>query len=82
MPNVSLDDVAGLEKAKQDLKEAAILPIQYPQLFQGKHQPWKGILLYEPPGIGKSYNNKNKRNILFNICLQILQVNIWEKVED
>ena len=55
MPNVSWDDVAGLEKAKQALKEAVILPIQYPQLFEGKRQPWKGILLYGPPGTGKSY---------------------------
>lgn len=54
-PNVSWDDVAGLEKAKQALKEAVILPIQYPQLFEGKRQPWKGILLYGPPGTGKSY---------------------------
>ena len=37
------------------LKEAVILPIQYPQLFEGKRQPWKGILLYGPPGTGKSY---------------------------
>ena len=31
MPNVSWDDVAGLENAKQALKEAVILPIQYPR---------------------------------------------------
>ena len=55
IPNVSWDDVAGLENAKQALKEAVILPIQYPQLFEGKRQPWKGILLYGPPGTGKSY---------------------------
>ena len=55
MPNVSWDDVAGLENAKRALKEAVILPIQYPQLFEGKRQPWKGILLYGPPGTGKSY---------------------------
>ena len=47
-PNVKWSDVAGLEKAKEALKEAVVLPIKFPQLFQGKRQPWKGILLYGP----------------------------------
>ena len=54
-PNVKWSDVAGLEKAKEALKEAVVLPIKFPQLFVGKRKPWKGILLYGPPGTGKSY---------------------------
>ncbi|KAJ9132564.1 Vacuolar protein sorting-associated protein VPS4 [Coniochaeta hoffmannii] len=54
-PNVKWDDVAGLEGAKEALKEAVLLPIKFPHLFVGKRQPWKGILLYGPPGTGKSY---------------------------
>ena len=54
-PNVKWDDVAGLYGAKESLKEAVILPIRFPQLFQGKRKPWRGILLYGPPGTGKSY---------------------------
>ncbi|CAG8950933.1 hypothetical protein HYFRA_00003150 [Hymenoscyphus fraxineus] len=54
-PNIRWEDVAGLEQAKEALKEAVVLPIKFPHLFTGKRQPWKGILLYGPPGTGKSY---------------------------
>lgn len=45
-PNVKWTDIAGLEGAKEALKEAVILPIKFPQLFTGKRVPWKGILLF------------------------------------
>jgi vacuolar protein-sorting-associated protein 4 len=54
-PNVHWSDIAGLEGAKEALKEAVILPIKFPHLFTGKRTPWQGILLYGPPGTGKSY---------------------------
>lgn len=54
-PNVSWDDISGLEGAKSALKEAVIMPIKFPDLFKGVRKPWSGILLYGPPGTGKTY---------------------------
>ncbi|KAH9599197.1 MIT protein [Trypanosoma melophagium] len=54
-PNVQWSQIAGLEGAKEALKEAVILPVRFPQLFTGNRKPWKGILMYGPPGTGKSY---------------------------
>ncbi|KAF2768980.1 vacuolar protein sorting-associated protein 4 [Teratosphaeria nubilosa] len=54
-PNVKWEDVAGLEGAKDALKEAVLIPMKFPHLFTGNRKPWKGILLYGPPGTGKSY---------------------------
>lgn len=54
-PNVSWDHVAGLEGAKAALKEAVVLPIEFPHFFTGERKKWSGFLLYGPPGTGKSF---------------------------
>ncbi|KAI4372053.1 hypothetical protein MLD38_010337 [Melastoma candidum] len=53
-PNVSWDSIKGLENAKHLLKEAVVMPIKYPKYFTGLLSPWKGILLFGPPGTGKT----------------------------
>ncbi len=52
---VRWDDIAGLEEAKEMLREAVILPNLFPKLFSGERSAWKAALLYGPPGTGKSY---------------------------
>ncbi|ORX54168.1 AAA-domain-containing protein [Piromyces finnis] len=53
-PDVRWNDIAGLEESKRLVKEAVVLPIKYPELFTGILQPWKGLLLFGPPGTGKT----------------------------
>lgn len=51
---VNWEDIAGLSTAKKLLKEAAVLPLILPEFFQGLRQPWKGVLLFGPPGTAKT----------------------------
>ncbi|XP_042477629.1 katanin p60 ATPase-containing subunit A-like 2 [Macadamia integrifolia] len=52
-PDVKWESIKGLENAKRLLKEAVVMPIKYPKYFTGLLSPWKGILLFGPPGTGK-----------------------------
>ena len=50
----------GLGEAKRLLKEAVVYPTKYPELFSGVLAPWKGLLLYGPPGTGEQKKKKKK----------------------
>ena len=55
MPNISWEDVGGLNTIKQELKEAVEWPIKHRESFERLGiKPPRGILLYGPPGTGKT----------------------------
>ncbi|MDH3360930.1 MAG: CDC48 family AAA ATPase [Nitrosopumilus sp.] len=55
IPNVSWDDVGGLDKLKEELREAIEWPLKHKEAFEYAHvKPPKGVLLYGPPGTGKT----------------------------
>ncbi|WP_319506349.1 CDC48 family AAA ATPase [uncultured Methanolobus sp.] len=55
VPNVSWENVGGLEYVKCLLKEAVEWPLKYPESFRRiGTEPPKGVLLYGPPGTGKT----------------------------
>jgi transitional endoplasmic reticulum ATPase len=55
VPTVHWTDIGGLDEVKQDLKEAVEWPVKSPEIFVRLGiKPPKGVLLYGPPGCGKT----------------------------
>ncbi|CAK0786507.1 hypothetical protein CVIRNUC_009720 [Coccomyxa viridis] len=53
-PGVRWSDIAGLNEAKRLLQENVVLPLYMPEYFCGIRRPVKGVLMFGPPGTGKT----------------------------
>ena len=53
-PKVKFSDIIGMEEMKQTLYEIIVVPTIRPDLFTGIRKPQRGILIFGPPGTGKT----------------------------
>jgi len=55
VPNVTWEDIGGLENVKKELQELVQYPVEHPEKFlKFGMQPSRGVLFYGPPGCGKT----------------------------
>ncbi|MFC3958464.1 CDC48 family AAA ATPase [Halovivax cerinus] len=63
VPNVTYEDIGGLEDELDQVREMIELPMRHPELFQQLGiEPPKGVLLHGPPGTGKTLMAKAVAN--------------------
>ncbi|MEC4674112.1 MAG: proteasome ATPase [Nitrospirota bacterium] len=67
VPDIRYEDVGGLSKEVEQVTDAVELPFLYPDLFaEHSLRPPKGVLLYGPPGCGKTMIAKAVANSIAN----------------
>lgn len=59
-PNLTFEDVIGMEKLKEDLEDMILGPLVDPQTYKAfiGEEDYQGVLLFGPPGCGKTYTIK------------------------
>merc|ERR1719472_361203 len=63
IPNITWEDIGGLEQVKRELMETVQYPVEHPEKFEKfGMSPSKGVLFYGPPGCGKTLMAKAVAN--------------------
>lgn len=79
-PGITFNDIGGLNKQIQEIKEVVELPLKKPELFKRVGiQPPKGILLYGPPGTGKTLLGKAVANATDSTFIEIVGSELVQK---
>jgi len=79
-PTIRWEDIGGMEKEKQELKEVIELPLKKPALFKKVGiTPPKGILLHGPPGCGKTILAKAVANSTKTTFIEVVASELVQK---
>jgi len=79
-PTVTFNDVGGLKKQEEEIKEVIELPLKKPELFKKIGiKPPKGILLHGPPGTGKTLLAKAVANSTNSTFIEIVGSELVQK---
>lgn len=79
-PNINFDQIAGNEYAKEIIKQSFIIPELHPHLFKNPGaRPWQSILLYGPPGVGKTMLALSVCHHSKSNCFWVSQADIMSK---
>ena len=79
-PDISWDDVGGLDEERNEIQEVIELPLKKPKLFEKVGiQPPKGILLHGPPGTGKTILAKAVANSTNSTFIEIVGSELVQK---
>ncbi len=79
-PSVTWEDIGGLKEVIEEIQEVVELPITCPELFRKVGiKPHKGILLYGPPGCGKTLLAKAVANSTNSTFIEVVASELVEK---
>jgi len=79
-PTITFNDIGGLKKEENEIKEVIELPLKKPELFTKVGiKPPKGVLLYGPPGTGKTLLAKAVANSTKSTFIEIVGSELVQK---